>query len=88
MNLKKLGLMLFVVSFVPWLSAFVVPFLPLSIAQKALFSPLLFAVGELLFWISIGILGKEAAERYRRWLNPRFLKLRLRRSLRKLSKRS
>ncbi|HEY9909615.1 MAG TPA: transporter suffix domain-containing protein [Thermosynechococcaceae cyanobacterium] len=79
MNLKKLGLVLFVVSFVPWLSAFAVPFLPLSIAQKSLLAPLLFVVGEVLFWVSLAILGKESAERYRRWFNPRFLGRKLKR---------
>ena len=87
MNLKKLGLVLFAVSFVPWLGAFVVPFLPLSIAQKVVLAPVLFAIGEVMFWVSVGILGKEAAERYRRWLNPCFWKLKLRRGTRQRSRR-
>lgn len=87
MRLKKLGLLLFVVSFGPWLGAFVVPFLSLTIAQKALFAPVLFGIGELLFWVSLAILGKEAAERYRRWFSPRWLRLKLRRRVRRLSRR-
>jgi hypothetical protein len=88
MSVKKLGLVLFVVSFGPWLGAFVVPFLPLPIAQKAVLAPVLFVIGEGMFWLSMAILGKEAAARYGRWLSPRLWKLKLRRTRRRRSRRA
>jgi hypothetical protein len=88
MNAKKLGLVLFVVSFGPWLGAFVVPFLPVPIAQKVVLAPVLFIIGEVMFWLSVAILGKEAAARYGRWLNPRLWKLKFRRTRRQRSRRS
>lgn len=80
--MKKLGIGLILVSFLPWLVVAAAPFLALSIAQKAVLIPVLIGVAELMFWIGILIVGKEVAERYRRWLNPRYLWERIRRSLR------
>lgn len=80
--MKKLGIGLILVSFLPWLVVAAAPFLALSIAQKAVLIPVLIGVAELMFWIGILIVGKEVAERYRRWLNPRYLWERIRRSFR------
>ena len=77
--MKKLGILLIFISFLPWLVGFAVPFLALSIAQKSVLIPVLFVSAELIFWIGILIVGKEVAERYRRWLNPRYLWERIRR---------
>jgi len=71
--MQKLGFILIVVSFLPWLSAFIVPFLALSVAQKAFLIPSLFISGEVLFWLGVLIVGKEAAQRYRQYFNPRRL---------------
>ncbi|MCY7274119.1 MAG: transporter suffix domain-containing protein [Phormidesmis sp. CAN_BIN44] len=80
--MKKLGIGLILVSFLPWIAVAVVPFLGASIAQKSVLIPVLFVSAELIFWIGILIVGKEVAERYRRWLNPRYLWKRIRRLLR------
>lgn len=72
--MQKLGLFLFIVSFIPWLAVFlVVPFLPLDIAQKTTLGIVLAVVAEVVFWFSVVLLGKEVVTKYRRYLNPRYL---------------
>lgn len=80
--MKKLGVGLIVMSFLPWIAVAVAPFLALSIAQKAVLIPVLIGSAEVIFWIGILIVGKEVAERYKRWLNPRYLWERIRRLFR------
>jgi purine-cytosine permease-like protein len=72
--MQKLGLFLFIVSFLPWLAIFfIVPFLPLSIAEKTTIDVVLAVVAEVCFWVSVLLLGKEVVTKYRRYLNPRYL---------------
>ena len=72
--MKKIGLFLFIVSFLPWLAIlFVVPFLPLDITQKTIIDVVLAIVAEVCFWVSVLLLGKEVVTKYRRYLNPRYL---------------
>ena len=69
--MQKLGLFLIVFSFLPWVAILlVVPMLPLAITQKALLVPILAVVGEVAFWVGLVLVGKEAATKYRRYLNP------------------
>ncbi len=71
--MQKLGLFLFIVSFLPWLAIFfIVPFLPLSIAEKTTIDVVLAVVAEVCFWLSVVLLGKEVVTKYRRYLNPRY----------------
>lgn len=73
-NLQKLGWFLFIASFLPWLAIlFVVPFLPLSVAEKTQIDVVLAVGAEISFWISVVILGKEVVTKYRRYLHPRYL---------------
>ncbi len=73
--MQKLGLILIVLSFLPWVAiAFVVPFLPLSVAQKALVVPVLLVVAEILFWLGVLLVGKEVAQRFRRYFSFGYLK--------------
>lgn len=81
--MKKLGVVLLIVSFLPWLGAFAVPFLPLTVAQKAVFTPALFFIGELLFWGGVLLVGKEVADRYRRWFSPCYVWRQIKRALRR-----
>lgn len=72
--MQKLGVVLIVVSFLPWLTiAILVPLLPLPITQKALLVPILAVVAEVLFWLGLLMVGKEAAQRYRHYLSPSYL---------------
>lgn len=80
--MRKLGIGLILVSFLPWVAVAAAPFLALSIAQKAVLIPVLIGIAELMFWIGILMVGKEVAERYRRWLNPRYLWEKIRRLFR------
>jgi len=80
--MKKLGVGLILVSFLPWIAVAIAPFLAVSIAQKAVLIPVLLGSAEVMFWLGILIVGKEVAERYRRWLNPRYLWERIRRRFR------
>lgn len=86
MKAQNLGLFLIVVSFLPPIAIFsVVPLLPLSLAQKALLVPLLGVMAELMFWLGLLLVGKEAAQKYRRYLSFRrvwnWMKRKLRRNL-------
>lgn len=76
--MQKLGLGLIVISFLPWLAILlIVPLLPLSITQKALLVPVLAVVAEVLFWLGLILVGKEAAQKYRRYLSLGYLKVQL-----------
>ncbi len=79
MNLKRhLGLVLIVVSFLPWAAIpLIVPILSLSLQNKALLVPILAVVAEVTFWLGLLLVGKEAAQRYRRYLNFRYLRQQL-----------
>lgn len=72
--MQKLGLILIIVSFLPWVAIpFVVPFLQISAAQKTLLVPVLLVVAEVLFWLGVLLVGKEVAQRYRRYLSFGYL---------------
>ena len=49
----------------------VVPFLPLTTAQKIGLSSGLVVVAEVIFWVAALFVGKEAISRYRRYFDPR-----------------
>ena len=67
--MQKLGLGLIIVSFVPWLAILFVPSLALTLAQKAALVPSLAIIAEVIFWLGVLIVGKEAAQKYRQYLN-------------------
>lgn len=73
---KRLGIALFILSFVFYGCLLLVPFLPLSLEGKTTLSVLLVVSGESSFWLSAIILGKEMMERCRKnkwhsWLSRR-----------------
>ena len=77
--MQKLGLILIVGSVLPWLAiVLIVPLLPLSITQKALMVPVLVVVAEVLFWLGLLVVGKEAAKAYRRYFSLDYLRKQLR----------
>lgn len=67
--MQKLGLGLIIVSFVPWVAILFVPSLALTLAQKASIVPILAIVAEVIFWLGILVVGKEAARKYKQYLN-------------------
>ncbi|MBD1897812.1 transporter suffix domain-containing protein [Coleofasciculus sp. FACHB-129] len=81
--MQKLGIFLIVFSFLPWVAILsVVPLLPLAIAQKAILVPILAVVGEVAFWVGLVLVGKEAATKYRAYLNPRAIWRKVKKSIR------
>ncbi|MEA5531541.1 transporter suffix domain-containing protein [Dolichospermum sp. UHCC 0684] len=86
--MQKLGLGLIIISFLPWLIiAVIVPFLPISLAQKAILVPVLLVLAEVLFWLGALLVGKEVVQKYRRYLNFRYLNILVKRWKRKNRKR-
>lgn len=69
--LYKIGLGLLLVSGVLWLAPFTVPFAPFSTKTKAVLITGALVLAEALFWIGALIVGKEAAKRFRKYLNPK-----------------
>lgn len=67
--MQKLGLGLIIISFVPWVAILFIPSLALTLAQKAALVPILAIIAEVIFWLGILIVGKEAATKYRQYLN-------------------
>ncbi len=56
---KVIGYCLFILSFVAWGIIAVLPFLELSKGQIASFTTILVILGEVFFWTSTLLLGKE-----------------------------
>jgi hypothetical protein len=82
--MQRLGLILIVLSFLPWIAiVLVVPFLPLSVAQKAASVPLLLVLGEILFWLGVLVVGKQVAQRYQQYFTLGFVKKQVRKFRRK-----
>ncbi|MGE5655088.1 MAG: transporter suffix domain-containing protein [Actinomycetota bacterium] len=72
--LQKVGVFLFVLSFIPWvIIIFLLPLVSLPVAQKAIVGTVLAVFAEACFWLSVIILGKEVVTTYRRYLSPRYL---------------
>jgi hypothetical protein len=67
----KLGVGLAIGSFIPWLMLPVLPFLPLSVAQKAIGAGFLLGLAEVMFWAGVLLAGQEVVRRYRSKLKPR-----------------
>ncbi|PID44470.1 MAG: hypothetical protein CSB47_11105 [Proteobacteria bacterium] len=56
---KTLGYILFILSFVAWGVIALLPFLDITKVQVASFTTLLLIAGEVFFWLSLVLLGKE-----------------------------
>lgn len=85
--MQKLGLVLIGASFLPWAAiAFVLPWLPITATQKTLLIPVLLVLAEVLFWLGLLIVGKEAAQRYKQFFNFRALWRSLKRGINRLGR--
>lgn len=67
---KRAGIFLFVLSCILYGIAFIIPFTPFSANTKVIMATLFAISGEVAFWVSCIIVGKELMKRYRRYLNP------------------
>jgi hypothetical protein len=71
---KVIGYFLFVISFVAWAVIGVLPFLNLSIEMSAAITTVLIVGGEIAFFLSIVLLGKEFLEKFKNFLRKFFTK--------------
>jgi hypothetical protein len=70
---RYLGITLLAVAFLMWALVPVVLLLPLPAGQKGWATAALLVVGEVAFWVSAVVLGREAFRCYRANLDPRRL---------------
>ena len=70
---RFVGIALFAVAVLMWVAAPVVLLSPLPGGQKLWVSSALLVVGEVAFWVSAALLGREVFRRYRGRLDPRRL---------------
>lgn len=63
---RRLGIALFILSFVFYGLLLLVPFITISTESKVAFSAAMVLLGEGSFWLSVILLGREAIEKYRR----------------------
>jgi hypothetical protein len=68
---KKIGIIVFVLSFVLYGLILTVPLLSASLETKTLITTALVVLGEICFWTGGVILGKEVVRKYRRFFNPK-----------------
>lgn len=70
-----IGYILFVASFIAWAAIAILPFLNLSIEMVAAVTAILFISGEVAFFLSIALLGKEFLGKFKillcRFLNKK-----------------
>lgn len=50
---------------------FLVPFMPLSIGQKAIVLPFLIGSAEVTWWVGLAIVGKQAVSKFWKMVNPK-----------------
>ncbi len=67
----KIGMILIIVSFVVWVTPLGIPFLPISGKMKAIGITSALVLAEVLFWVGALMVGKEAAKKIRRVMNPK-----------------
>lgn len=70
---RRVGIALFAFAVLTWILAPAVLLLPLSGGQKLWTSTAMLVVGEVAFWVSAALLGRELFRRYRGRLDPRRL---------------
>jgi hypothetical protein len=58
-------------SVIPWLLLLVLPFLPLSLAERAMGVAGLLVMAEVMFWVGAVLAGQEVIRRFRQKLNPK-----------------
>ncbi len=56
---KLIGYILFILSFVVWVIIALLPFFDISKVQIASFTTILLIAGEIFFWLSLMLLGKD-----------------------------
>jgi hypothetical protein len=70
-RIAKLGIVLAIGSVIPWLLLFALPFLPLSLTERAMGAAGLLVMAEVMFWVGAVLAGQEVVRRFRQTLNPK-----------------
>ncbi len=70
---RYLGFGLLALALLTWVLIPIVLLLPLSAGQKGWTTAALLVVGEVAFWASAVLLGREVVRRYRSYIDPRRL---------------
>ncbi|GEL05154.1 transporter suffix domain-containing protein [Rummeliibacillus sp. G93] len=66
----KLGIGLLIFSMILWLIPVMTPFFPISTKLKAGIITSVLIIAEIIFWIGALLVGKEAAAKFKSYLNP------------------
>lgn len=69
--LKKIGKLLFVLTFVCYGLILLIPLLSVSLKVKTIITTVLVVIGEITFWSGGLILGREVMKKYRSLFNPK-----------------
>ena len=72
-RIAKLGILLTIASVLPWLLLLVLPFLPLSLTERAIAAAGLLVFAEVMFWVGAVLAGHKVVRRFRQKLNPKKL---------------
>jgi hypothetical protein len=72
-RIAKLGIILAIASVIPWLLLLVLPFIPLSLTERAIGAAGLLVLAEVMFWVGALLAGHEMVQRFRQKLNPKAL---------------
>jgi hypothetical protein len=83
-RIAKLGIILAIASVIPWLLLLVLPFIPLSLTERAIGAAGLLVLAEVMFWVGVLLAGHEMVQRFRQKLNPKILWKRMGDRLRRL----
>ena len=67
----RVGVVLILLSGVLWFSLFAIPFLRLTVGQKAGLAGVLFAGVQIAWWSGAALVGPKTAERMRSWWRGR-----------------
>ena len=68
---KTLGISLFIISTIFWLLLFSLPLLPFKGKMLITAGTICFVMGEILFYLSVFVLGREIYAKYKTRLHPR-----------------
>ena len=68
--LTTIGIIFIILSGIFFGLIFVVPFFPLSLAQKGIFISVLVIGMEITWWVGVALLGKQLITKYRKHLYP------------------
>ena len=65
----RIGILLILVSGVLWFSLFAIPFLPLTLGQKAMLAGAEFVGVQICWWVGAAMAGPHTVKRIKSWLS-------------------